>query len=255
MKSNQRACQAADAARYRAGLPPGPIEDVPAVIRALGIRLLMYPLDDDSVEGAYVRRAGYPFIFLNTCTRIRYLARLRFTAAHELGHHFLSDEEADVAVYEVDAAKEDRIANEFARCFLMDAHSVHELVAGIRSPLTKALRVQERYGVSLDAAAIRLCDLGLITMAEKDGITGRDQNITVRQLREQCGLPAYDPPVSNPIVGLGDDYTGTLELLIRQGLVPPERSGELALGQHVTAEPEDFEIELPPEGEMVEEKP
>ncbi|HEY5435889.1 MAG TPA: ImmA/IrrE family metallo-endopeptidase, partial [Candidatus Limnocylindrales bacterium] len=70
--------------RERLHLGLAPIADVTAVLAEAGIVVFVRPLGEHGPMGAYVRRPDFAAVLLNSDV---YLPRLRFTAAHELGHH------------------------------------------------------------------------------------------------------------------------------------------------------------------------
>lgn len=247
MRTEDAARQAAEAARYRAGVRPGPA-DVFAAIRRLGIRLLRYPLPEDSAEGAYVRSRGAAYILVSTAYA---RSHQRFTAAHELGHHFLTPDRDDLEHYDdkVDAGA-DRAANLFAGYFLIDEASARETVGGISDPVAKALVVTHRFEVSLPAAAIHLCDLGLIRAVDKGEVLrlAMDPSASINGLRRARGLPAVRQVEARGETDPGEEYVAILARMARLGVIPPDRIGELGYDRHIDVESDEFEIAQPPAG-------
>lgn len=218
MSVEERARQAAESARYRLGIPPGRVEVFGAVKR-LGIRLLRYPVDD-GLEGAYLRSEGRSYILVNSSARP---VRQRFTAAHELGHHFLHPD-VDLAHYDQDLyTPEDRVANLFAAYLLMDADTVHQLAEPESNPLRRALVVRYEFDVSLEAAAIHLCNLGLMAEADRMAVMEARDRSSIPQLARRVGLDA--PPERRPdnAIDPGDDYANALGAVHEAGFLSDER--------------------------------
>lgn len=244
MKTEALARQAAEAARYRAGLRPGRV-DVFAAIRDLGVRMLRHPLPDLGVEGAYVRRGSHAFILVNSAP---WLSRQRFTAAHELGHHFLTPED-DLDHYdEVVDASADRAANLFAGHFLMDEESVLETVDGVRDPLAAAIGVMQAFDVSLPAAAIHLRDLGVIDEHDKRQIFDELETSTIAALCQRVGARIRrDAGRNRDEVDPGDEYLAALVRAVARGRLAPNAARNRAFGLQVDLPAEDeFAIALPP---------
>lgn len=220
MRIEERARQAAESARFRLGLRGGRV-DVFDAIRQLGIHLLRWPLPDDSLEGAFARRGAMEFILVNSASGV-WLSRQRFTAAHELGHRFLSDER-DAAWFEASIDNTDDVeANRFAAYFLMDEPTVRAGVSYSEPPMARALNTAAEFEVSLAAAAIHLRALGLIAPSDVDAILEERAETSLRQLaaRYKARQPvARQDPVRDP----GSDYKNVLQELLRDGLISAER--------------------------------
>ncbi len=107
--------QQALATRARLGLAlDGPVPDLlRAVEEGAGLAVSVIELPD-GVSGAYARREGQGFAFLNLREAP---VRQRFTLAHELGHHELKDGgviDASADVFGAPTAVRERRANAFA---------------------------------------------------------------------------------------------------------------------------------------------
>jgi Predicted Zn peptidase len=226
MRTEDLARLAAESARYRVGAPSGLI-DVFEVIRALRepqFHLLRYPVDTESLDGAFVRREGGSYIFVNSSF---YLSHQRFTAAHELGHAFLEPGEDNVSHFERSISLdryEDAAANRFAAYFLMDADSVRLLAAGVSDPAVLCLRVMAEFGVSLPAASVHLKVLGLITEDDRQAVIARkEQAGSIARLARELGVkaPRNHPP--DEAVDPGQSYLSDLTALRDAALVVPEQ--------------------------------
>jgi Zn-dependent peptidase ImmA (M78 family) len=112
----------AEALRYQCDLGDAPIRDLFGFIERTqpGVHVVRRPMPDGP-EGALLQHAGGWLIVVNTFDR--YLARQRFTAAHELGHlHFDADQHpvhVDNTLF--DSRPSERRANAFAVHLLLPA--------------------------------------------------------------------------------------------------------------------------------------
>ena len=117
--------QQAQATRARLGLAlDGPVPDLlRAVEEGAGLAVSVIELPD-GVSGAYARREGQGFAFLNLREAP---VRQRFTLAHELGHHELKDGgviDASADVFGAPTAVRERRANAFAAELLVPLAAV-----------------------------------------------------------------------------------------------------------------------------------
>jgi Zn-dependent peptidase ImmA (M78 family) len=224
MRSDRVAQQAAEAARWRAQVRPGRV-DVFQVIRTLGIQLLLAPLPPRSLEGAFLRRRGREYVLVNTSS---WVTRQRWTAAHELGHYFLTDQDGLHADATLDRA-DDRKANLFAGHFLMDGLTIQGIAAEEGDSVRSVLRTAKEFEVSLDGAAYHLSDLGLISsQTVKLALADRDGNgPTIRDRYQAVGLAA--PPNRRPTLArdAGPEYLEAIRGLAGSGLLTKERADEM----------------------------
>lgn len=226
MRVEESARQAAEAARFRAGTGPGRV-DVFAVIRRLGIHLLRIALPQGSLEGAFVRHGDEAFILVNTAS---WPTRQRFTAAHELGHFFLGQPD-DKPHYDVTLWNpEDRKANLFAGFFLMDEQTAKSIVEVETEPVRMALLLMNEFDVSFEAAAIHLCDLGIIESPVKRHLLdiSDDQSVSLAGLAREHGVPK--PRVAKPdeTVDPGEDYLSAIAELRATGLLSDKAYEEMS---------------------------
>lgn len=141
-------------------LPVDPVR----IAKKLGIEVLGVSFKKD-VSGALLKKAGEtdPSILLNVKDS---RTRKRFSCAHELGHYILRLEEPTPRYEYVDyrdqssstgTIEEERYANSFAASLLMPEVAVRTL----REDGLSSLRLAKKFGVSPEAMAIRLSNLGL----------------------------------------------------------------------------------------------
>ncbi|MFE9324117.1 XRE family transcriptional regulator [Nocardia sp. NPDC052278] len=202
---------AADTLRARWELGTGPIKNLLPVMELHGIRVFSIAADFRDVDAFSFYRSGTPFAFLDTSKTAE---RLRFDAAHELGHLCLHAEHG--VPHGKDAETE---ANRFAAAFLMPRDSV--FAAGLHNATaTQIIRAKSRWHVSAIALTHRLHTLGLLTdwthrsvcvelgqrgyrsaepgsrlVPERSQVIGkviaalRAQGMTIRDIATEFGLP------------------------------------------------------------------
>lgn len=222
MRNEDIARLAAESARYRVRAAPGWIDVFKAIRSIPEYHLLRVPLPAESLDGAYIRRAGRHYILVNSSY---YRNHQRFTAAHELGHAFLEPDGDEVAHFERELTRhDDAAANRFAAYFLMDEQTVRTVAGAQGSPVAKCLAVMDSFEVSLEAAGIHLRSLGLISELERaDVLRDRDEAGSLSRLARTINAkgPKNRPPdgATDP----GDSYFNDLESLLRSGLLVPEQ--------------------------------
>lgn len=159
--------------RERLGLGTAPVGDFTATLADAGLVVLVRPLGPKGPEGLYVRRAGYGAVLLNGDA---YLPRLRFTAAHELGHHeYGAEAVVDVAIGAT-TDPEERRANAFAASFLMPRDALVQRIAGPAPSAERVVEVASEFGVSYETMVYRLHNLQLLP----GGAARRDQLLAER---------------------------------------------------------------------------
>lgn len=145
---------AAEMLRAAWGLGPGPIRHLLATMELHGVRIMSIASDFRDVDAFSFYRRNTPFVFLDTSKTAE---RLRFDAAHELGHLCIHGAHAVPHGREAEAA-----ANQFASALLMPRNDV--LAVGLRNPsVAQIIRAKARWDVSATALANRLHSLGLMT--------------------------------------------------------------------------------------------
>jgi Zn-dependent peptidase ImmA (M78 family) len=150
--------------RAQLGLGEGPVPEIISTLERLGLAVYVHPLGSEGPDGAYLPRPRIKVVLLNSD---KYLARLRFTAAHELGHHVFDDgAQMDQDINSSRSFLEQR-ANGFAACFLMPE-------AGILSRLPQeavrsedVVRLALEFGVSYESLLHRLQKLRRVSSQQK----------------------------------------------------------------------------------------
>lgn len=145
---------AADTLRARWDLGTGPVRHLLANMELHGVRLLSIASDFRDVDAFSFYQRGTPFVFLDTSKTAE---RIRFDAAHELGHLCIHCEHAIPHGKEAEQA-----ANKFASALLMPRNDV--FAVGLRNPtVSQIIRAKARWKVSATALAHRLHALDLMT--------------------------------------------------------------------------------------------
>lgn len=130
-----------------------------AIARKLGIKLEGDP--NLPFSGHYSFNDGNPVIKYKA---VEYVPRLRFTLAHEIGHHVNGDLDAPRDDNESFSARSrdpiEVAANQFAAALLMPDNIVKYLVR--EKGMTNLKDLAEKFGVSTVAMQFRLRNLGLI---------------------------------------------------------------------------------------------
>jgi Zn-dependent peptidase ImmA (M78 family) len=215
---------AAEGLRRSAGLSNSAV-DIAGLVEQLGIRLILARLEKSPIEGWYARREGETFIFVNIA---KPPSRQRLTAAHELGHHFLTldRDEVDFADYAGQSWEQEREevqAYEFARALLMGEELIRSITkdALAAGDLFEAVNAVVRgCRVSSDAAIIRLEDLGLITPSEKwafkEQLKDRDFRERFTKVRGSLREQRID-----------DTFARAAKRLLEAGILSDDRYNEL----------------------------
>ncbi|MGC5748404.1 ImmA/IrrE family metallo-endopeptidase [Gluconobacter sp. NFX36] len=137
--------------------------DPEKIARKADIKIGNLPFEEVNVSGWYLPTGnhGQPKILVS---RFEPERRIRFTVAHELGHHFLQhgerprDSTKEFNIYNFDPIETE--ANNFAADLLMPAEYVSALIKGLG--ITSVKTLCEKFDVSGVAMEIRLKKLGYI---------------------------------------------------------------------------------------------
>ena len=191
---------AAHAARAVLGAPVDePLADVLALVEeGHGVPVGVLALDA-GVAGAYLRRPRGALILLNGTDAA---ARLRFTLAHELGHHVLEHEQSVDTHAELSrpVRRMEIEANGFAAELLAPVPAVRAWLAAYASPVVGLVEVVElaaRFGISAPAALYRLQAAGAIPDRSRVGRIQEeiDENAHL-ELRHRLHLPDFEDGLS-----------------------------------------------------------
>lgn len=195
-----RVLAAARAARAMLGAPEGePLADVLALVEeGHGVPVGVLALDA-GVAGAYLRRPRGALILLNGTDAA---ARLRFTLAHELGHHVLAHEQSvdTHADLRRPVRQMEVQANGFAAELLVPVPAVRAWVAGHAPPavgLVEVVELAARFGISAPAALFRLQAAGALPDRERaNRIRAEIEDSDHLDLRHRLHLPDFEDGLS-----------------------------------------------------------
>lgn len=194
-------------------LGSAPVPNLLGLLEEKGIRV--YELRGierfEGLSGLYgggVPEGAVPFIAVN---RDYPADRLRFTAAHELGHLLCGFEERESA---------ESLCHVFASALLLPRTALERaLMPGRRKVAFRELKeLKESYGLSLQAIVYRARTLGLLTDRQ------------VRSFRETMRANGW--LVKEPVEYLGNEHASRLRRLlgyaVAESIIPPERAAALA---------------------------
>ncbi|HCU78921.1 MAG TPA: hypothetical protein DGU37_10545 [Microbacterium sp.] len=140
----------ARAVRKLWGLPPGPIDNIVALLEQHGVPCLSWDVSSARVDAiASWPDEAPPVVLLGSHAPGD---RLRFTVAHELGH---------AVMHELPCADCEREADEFASEFLMPRAEIKDSLRAATLP--KLAELKRVWGTSIAALARRAKDVGAIT--------------------------------------------------------------------------------------------
>jgi Zn-dependent peptidase ImmA (M78 family) len=229
-------------ARVRLGVGlDAPLPDVLRLIEDVGGVLVTVKPLPDGVAGAYGKKKGRGFIFVNSRDSA---VRRRFTLAHEFGHHSLGHRGV-VDRYE-DLAKpkrpEEIEANYFASEFLAPMQAVRNWVdvRPVRDiDLRTVVELAVFFGISATAALIRLEEAGLVSAALRRELDGLIDAGAHTRLQASLGLKDVEDSLAMSRI----DSTGSRVPAVafnraarayEVGLSKPERlAGYLGMSQEV----------------------
>lgn len=161
-QSHDEAESLAAAARKRARVPAGPLDNLLAVADRLGLYAAVADESTELPDGAYVAIEGAGAAVINGGHDS---GRRRFTLAHELGHHLTADEYSTDTDIAESRDEREKLINTFAIHFLMPRASIKgawHKYAEDHDPRAAAIRIAADYRVSWSAACTQLATLGLI---------------------------------------------------------------------------------------------
>jgi Zn-dependent peptidase ImmA (M78 family) len=193
----------------------GPLNDLPAVLESLG-GVVLGRLRKSKYEGASVLTGGYCFVFVSP----RFLGRMLFTLAHEIGHLIAHHQAGVAATFDKASAiglsrqvsRAESFVNAFAAILLMPDRGVGQTLQVIRKEMNIASTMigdvevnllARFYGVSFDVAAMRCEQLELLPRGGASALSKyvRAEHGSAEKRAQELGLPARSP-VEFPKVSL-----------------------------------------------------
>ncbi len=187
---------AADATRQALGLGlDAPISVLDAVEDLAGVPVCVAEFQTD-VAGLFYRRGGRAYLFVNGVDPV---VRQRFTLAHEFGHKQMGHSprvESTQAMASVDPQEVQ--ANYFAGALIAPRQAVRNWAA--RHPGIEGLELvvcaSAWFGLSAEAARIRLQLSGVIAKAQSERLKDQVASGEHHGLRARLGLEAFEDALS-----------------------------------------------------------
>ena len=225
----------------------GPLPDLLEVVEDAGANVVVLDLPEH-LAGAYIAKSDCPLLFVNGA---QWIARQRFTLAHEFGHFRMGHEtvvDKQVAISGYLHDPNEVCANAFAAEFLMPKQAIAQWgadsVRGGEPTLEHVCLLAAEYGVSAQAARYALDTAGVLSSARrKRQLDDEIKDELHVQVFTQLGLePLEDElaaasarrpriPRSLRDTALGDLLAGDIDVAgfaNRVGCAPPEVKAMLA---------------------------
>jgi Zn-dependent peptidase ImmA (M78 family) len=243
----------ARALRSELGLGDAPI-DIRDVIRRRGVQLAVQAFPEEWGDGRYLKKGNRHLILLNSA--IGDANRARFTAAHELGHHELHQDNQEVVVY-IDTnvhapaqAKSDaeREADAFAAHLMAPSEALRRDLHGIPgkeiTPET-IVQLMMRYGLSYTSLVYRIHNAELMSATSRNRLLAQGEG-HVRELRALYPARDDDEFFLNPqlpgqyraaVLKLYEQRHITLERLAELLRIDPEEAGDVVRKVGIEREP------------------
>lgn len=187
--ARQQGRELAEIARRELDLGSDALGDIAALIeQSFAVDVALSPLGTDA-DGLCIHCGSSALILASTDFPD---GHLRFTLAHELGHHLMNDpgeiiEETTADIF-ADSTRELR-ANAFAGHFLMPERGIRSVLEWLGDgpghlSERSAVALMERFGVSMAALIYQLNILGFLSFDEGQKLRGRGVTSLVSQHRD-----------------------------------------------------------------------
>ncbi len=227
---------AADLFREHYGLGGAPIADLSVLADEIGILVSRLPLGvRDAPDGcaAFDPATGAAYVLINSD---KPRPRRRFTIAHECGHLILGHLHGGQIVIDESvggAAPEETEANAFAAGFLMPEQGMRGAMARLRSrlgqeaePLDWAVWLATSFGVSEEAAAYRLHNLGLARDIGGDIVeavrAAKEDREPLRRSRVRLGLTPVMADAERGVTEVGPAMRARIAWALETGAIAVE---------------------------------
>ncbi|HVB21550.1 MAG TPA: XRE family transcriptional regulator [Ktedonobacteraceae bacterium] len=227
--------------RNRYGLAASPIADVAVLADEIGVLVSRLPLGDHQAPdgcSALDPVSGLAYVLINSD---KPRTRRRFTIAHELGHLVLGHlHEGEMVLDETLNASHphETEANAFAAGLLMPEEGVRASLTRLRArlgaqaqPLEWAVWLCASFGVSEEAAAYRIMNLGLpeagggaIIEALK---AAREDSDILRHTRARLGLAPVMSDTERGVTEVGPAMRARIARALEDGLITVQQAAEM----------------------------
>ncbi|MBI4898035.1 MAG: ImmA/IrrE family metallo-endopeptidase [Actinobacteria bacterium] len=221
---------AASKLRLDAGIGNEPITDLWAFIRDQGVDLAFHGFGEEGPDGTYRYDGRHALIVVNSDRKP--IARQRFTAAHELGHHVLHRKQGQpmrAADADVNAptggSRQESEAHAFAAYLLAPDAAMRAAFPGVEpADITVEIVVDlaHRFGVAVATTIYRLHNSGRIRAVDRDRLNDQRKG-KVERLRTQKG---YDVEEIHG-APLPPGFVTDIAALYDRGMVGIDRAAEL----------------------------
>lgn len=220
--------EVASSERNRLGLGDGPLGDIGALLEMdVGLKVFSFGMKNSYISGMFVFSSH-----LGGCISLNAnqpYARLRRSICHEYGHFLTDRYRAEISVFQTRGrlAQSERLANAFARYFLMPEDGLKRRFERLRreksTPITPAdvLQLGHLYGVSFQAMMNRLEELGLLRRGSWEEL----QNLGFKPERAKASLGFHEEEKQ----ALSVRYQTLAVQAFEKGLISEGRLAELLL--------------------------
>ena len=188
--------------RNRLGLGDGPVGDLWGLLETdVGLRVFALAMEDRRIAGMFLFTEEYGGCIAVNANHPE--ERRRWSAAHEYAHFLTDRYRAEVTVFNSSRRQpeSERLADAFARNFLMPASGLQRRFDGMRraknAPITTAdvLALSHLYQVSFQAKVWRLEDLKLLPSGTWE--TLRERGFKPKEAQALIHLSPHEPGLSN----------------------------------------------------------
>ncbi|UNM96655.1 XRE family transcriptional regulator [Ignatzschineria rhizosphaerae] len=195
--------------REQWGLSNRPIGDMIALLEKHGIRVFSLNIPDLALDACCTWRNDTPFVFLNLGKSAE---RVRFDAAHELGHLVM-----DVNGFAKGKThrETEKAMNEFASAFLMPKDTVQQ-----RTPefitVDDLITLKKNWKVSVAALAYRMQSLGLVSEWVYSRVLSPEMSKRGYRTEEPEGIPMETSTVLTQIAEILKEDKISLKMITKE---------------------------------------
>lgn len=209
-----------------------PINIFSLALNVDGLTLVFYPLGNNLSGMCIKGRDHNSVIAINSSMT---LGRQRFSLGHEFYHLFYDDSMIAICAKKIDSGKEiERSADMFASYFLMPDAALIDMSKELAEEhedkllsLSDVIRIEQYFGVSHQAAVIRLMHTSYLDQKKGDSMLG----IAVRQKAEALGYSSelYKPLPQDKQYGTYGNYIKQVEELADKKMISNGKYEKLLL--------------------------
>lgn len=185
--SSSDARQAATIVRNKYCLGEEPITSLHNFLEQAGVKLIGLRVDG-KFDGVNFICGPHSFIVYNSTQES--VERTRFTIAHEVGHLLLNFPD------EITEKDEEKLCNSFASELLLPQNRLRSILGNRREGISlhELQRIQQIYGLSIDAILYAACEIGIITREKyKQFMVVKNVNPVIKKAVMDSLYPATEP--------------------------------------------------------------